>query len=349
MKKFFSIAFMAFFVLTVQAQGMTLENQEEEDSTISVIGLFCKNDTLAYQRVQGKEKIIGNDTTVLNEVVEEFMIVVTDSTSDGYKMELIPMSFKLQGKEQGYEGRMASLLWKDLKNLRCRFTTDEWGTVQHIENWREIRDVLKKSYVTVFDSLYSEIPALDSIMPRKQTESLLLLGCSTEDGIKEQYDELEVLFGFHGKELPMKPVESDDVSEEGFPIHTYVEAFYSQQEDEYDFDGDYVIQSRAETTYSADDVKHLMHTTLGVIFSGELGDSVNKYVAEALKDSLEGMRVNELAKFCYFYNGWPKLMQSIKEVNVSNMFKRVEYDCIEWTSRHWGVFTIPEEETGKDI
>lgn len=349
MKIFLSIAFMTFMAITMQAQS-TLQNQEEEDSTITVVGYFCKNDTLVYHRVQGKEKIIGNDTTLLNEIVEDFMIVVTDSAADGYKMELTPMSCQVRGKEIDYEGRMASLLWKEIKDLRCRFTTDEWGAVQHIENWRDIRNVLKKSYVTVFDSLYSELPKLDSIMPRKQLEGLLLLGCSTEDGIKEQYDELEMLFGLHGTVLPKKPVETDDVSEKGFSTHNYLEAFYSKQKDEYDFDGDYVALCRVETSLSSDDVEELMNSTMGALFSVEVGDSVIKYASEGLKKNKEGMKVNEIGQYCYFYNGWPKLMQSIKETNLGNLVKRVEYDSIEWTSRHWGVFTFPDEEdTGKKM
>ena len=61
------------------------------------------------------------------------------------------------------------------------------------------------------------------------------------------------------------------------------------------------------------------------------------------------MKVDEVGQYCYFYNGWPKLIQSIKEINFCNILKRVEYDSIEWTSRRWGVFTFPVEESGKEI
>jgi hypothetical protein len=42
-------------------------------------------------------------------------------------------------------------------------------------------------------------------------------------------------------------------------------------------------------------------------------------------------------------------VQEVKETSLGDTFKRVEYDAIEWTRRHWGVFTIPEEEEGKGI
>lgn len=335
MKKIFTFVLLAILSMTAHAQMKTLQNNENEDSTIAVIGYFSKNDTMEYQRVQGKMKIVDNDTTQRGEITEKFMVVVTDSTANGYKMEIIPLSCEIKDIDNDYQMRMASLLWNNIKGLRCRFTTDELGSVQHIENWREIRDVLKKSYVTVFDSLYASLPALDSVMPRKQLESLTLLGCSTEDGIKEQYDELDMLFGLHGSEVTMEPVETDDISEAGYPTHSRVESFYPAPKDEYDIEGDYVVNARTDTKLSGDDVKDLLSTTLGVLLTGEVSDSVSKYTNEALTNTKEGMTTTNYEQYCYFFNGWPKLMQKIVEINVAGLVRRIEYDSIEWTRRHW--------------
>ena len=351
MKKIFTVLLMAVLGLSAHAQGMTLQSQEEEDSTIAVIGYFCKNDTMKYLRTQGKMKIVDNDTTVMNQITEEFMVVVTDSTANGYKMELIPLSCEVEDSTENYETRLAALLWKNMKDLRCRFTTNELGAVEHIENWREIRDALKKCYVAAFDELYTSIPDLDTYMPRKQLESILLLGCSTEDGIKEQYDELDLLFGLHGLEYNIDPVEKDNVSEQGYPTHTTAESFFSTKEDEYDVDGDYVIRVKTDTKMSADDMNDLLGSTMDVLFSKELKDSVSKYALDYLKENEDGLKISNTNQFCYFFNGWPKLIQTVAEINIGNLVKRIEYDTIEWTSRRWGVFTFPEEEekTGKDI
>ena len=311
MKKTFTLIFLTILTMTVNAQVTTLQKNEKEDSTIAVIGYFCKNDTMEYQRIQGKMKIVDNDTTQRGDV------------------------FEIEGEDNDYQTRMASLLWDEVKNLRCRFSTDELGKVLHIDNWREIRDVLKKSYAKVFDNLYSSMPGLDSVMPRKQLENLILLGCATEDGIKGQYDELDMLFGLHGSEVTMKPVESDDVSESGFPTHSYIESFYLAPEDEYDLEGDYVVQARTETQLSGDDVQDLVGSTLGMIFSGELSDSVKKYTDEALSGNKQGMTTTNQEQYCYFFNGWPKLMKKIVEINLAGLVKRIEYDAIEWTRRRW--------------
>ena len=104
MKNLLSIALTAFIALSMQAQGTTLEQQQEEDTTIVVAAYFCKNDTMTFHRLQSKEKINGNDTTLVHQIDEEFMIVVTDSTDKGYKMELTPLSCECGGKKRATRG-----------------------------------------------------------------------------------------------------------------------------------------------------------------------------------------------------------------------------------------------------
>lgn len=89
---------LACVAMTAWSQNLML-NQEEPEDEIAVVGYFCKNDTMTYRQTHNKYKIQGNDTTVSESYVEEFMIVVTDSTSDGYKMKYIPLSFTLHDAE----------------------------------------------------------------------------------------------------------------------------------------------------------------------------------------------------------------------------------------------------------
>lgn len=89
---------LASVAMTAWSQNLMLSQEESEDE-IAVVGYFCKNDTMTYRQTHNKYKIQGNDTTVSESYVEEFMIVVTDSTSDGYKMKYIPLSFTLHDAE----------------------------------------------------------------------------------------------------------------------------------------------------------------------------------------------------------------------------------------------------------
>lgn len=345
MRKLILFVVFPFLMLSAHAQSTTLQHTEEEDTTISVIGYFCKNDTLEYRRIQGKDKIVDNDTTHIQELTERFMIVVNDSTSDGYKMELIPVSCEYEGNDSNLLSRLPLLIWDDYKKVHCHFTTDEMGSVKSIDNWREIRDMLKTCYKTVFDSLYTTVPRMDSIMPRKNLENLLLLGSSTQDGVKEQYDELELLFGCHGLVFQRGKSESDEMSEAGYPTHFHIEAFESPQEDEYDLEGDYAVLSRSDTSIPAEDTADLLSSTLGVLFSGDLlTDSITSSVKDLFVNNTEGLKVTRYQLFEYFFNGWPKLMRDIVETRIGDTACHIKYDIIEWTSHHWNMFASPEEE-----
>ena len=90
---------LASVAMTAWPQNLVLEQEEPEDE-IAVVGYFCKNDTMTYTRTTSKLKIIQDDTTMTNYFQEEFMIVVTDSTSKGYKMKLIPLDMHFKGAEE---------------------------------------------------------------------------------------------------------------------------------------------------------------------------------------------------------------------------------------------------------
>ena len=133
---------LACLAMTVWSQNLVLEQEEPEDE-IAVVGYFCKNDTMTYRQTLNKYKIQGNDTTVSESYVEEFMSVVTDSTSDGYKMKYIPLSFTLHDADT-VTSLMTSAMSQLMQSVECEFTTDEMGLLKSITNWREIRDRFKK-------------------------------------------------------------------------------------------------------------------------------------------------------------------------------------------------------------
>ena len=74
---------LASVAMTAWSQNLMLSQEEPEDE-IAVVGYFCKNDTMTFRQTHNKYKIQENDTTVSESYEEEFMIVVTDSTGDGY-------------------------------------------------------------------------------------------------------------------------------------------------------------------------------------------------------------------------------------------------------------------------
>ena len=194
------LACLIGMAMSAWSQNLVLGQEEETDDAIAVVGYFCKNDTMTYTRTTSKYKIVEGDTTMTNSFQEEFMIVVTDSTSKGYKMKLIPLDVHFNGADddEDEDNFLLKSLNQALGKIVCEFTTDELGQVQRIDNWRAIRDEVKKGIKLMCDTLYAAQPGMDSIMPRKQLEKILQLRFSTEEGVRESYEELEELFGLHG-------------------------------------------------------------------------------------------------------------------------------------------------------
>ena len=338
---------LLFFCGSINAQSTALE--QGSDTIISVVGYFCKNDTMTFRKQYLKQKIEGNDTTLINNHVEEFMIVVTDSTSKGYRMEYIPISY-----EHGVEGdtitsRVMDEIWEATKDLHCIFATDEFGQLQHIENWREIRDVMKKTIPQVLENYKT---SNNSIVSRQRLESMMLVNYSSEDKVKEAYDELSMLFGVHGHSYYIGQKEGDNINQ-GFPQHVIVKIGYTEKEKKGDMDGDYAIMINSLTTIPIEDAMEIGINSIAPVLKDNVADDLNIRRHESFGVSKDGLEdqiftVTENVYFGIFYNGWPKLCY--KEVYTgTDSAKNVEMKLIEWTSRHWSIYEAPEENDSRDL
>ena len=351
MKRICFFICLACLAMTAWSQSLML-NQEEPEDVIEVVGYFSKNDTVTYRQTHSKYKIQGNDTTVSESYVEEFMIVVTDSTSDGYKMKYIPLNFTLHDADT-VTSLMAKAMSQLMQSVVCEFTTDEFGLLKSITNWREIRDQLKKGVKVTCDTLYSTIPDLDSIMPRKSLENLLLLQFSTEEGIRDSYEELENLFGLHGSSFDLGDKEID-TEEQGYPQHISARVGYTPIEDEEnDYDGDYAIFTQSTTTIPVEDVMDLGFGALSMIVSDMANESLEA-VRDQIVDSLKIAKPNGAEVIVkqyngFFMNGWPKDYYAEEAIDLG-FVQKIEARHIEWISRNWDIYILDNGSTeNKDI
>ncbi len=333
-------------ILTCGAQTLLME-EEAPDSTIAVIGYFCKNDSMKFHKSYSKIKIVESDTTITEAYTEDFLIVVTDSTSMGYRMKLIPQGFEYSEESDSIHRIMQSKLSELTKDFVCEFTTDELGCVQSITNWREIRDKMKIATKGMCDTLYSAMPGLDSIMPRKRIENMVMLKMLTEEGVRSSYDELEILFGMHGNLLAIGDREMDD-TENGFPQHITSRIGYTAIEDEEnEFDGDYAIFAKTVTTIPAEDAIDLGLGALGLLMTDAAGDTIanhRKDMLEPLKTAMpDGLAITDYEYYMYFFNGWPKecFRQKMTDFGLG---KHIETTRIEWTMRRWNLVVSENEE-----
>ena len=340
------LACLVSVALASWSQNLML-NQEEPENEVAVMGFFCKNDTMIYHQTHNKYKVHEGDTAVSESYEDEFMIVVTDSTSDGYKMKYVPLGLTINEADT-VTRLMSNAMSQLMQTVECEFTTNEWGEFKSITNWREIRDKLKKGVKATYETLYTTIPDLDSIVPQKSLENILLLNLSTEEGIRNSYEELENLFGMHGYsyELGDKAV---DTEEEGYPLHVSTRVAYTAIEDEEnDFDGDYAILTKSTMTIPVEDVIDLGFGALSMVMSDMANDSLEA-VRDQIVDSMKiakpnGAEVIVKEYYSFSFNGWPKDYYYEKTIDLG-IEQNTESRYIEWISRHWNIYISEDEST----
>ena len=317
---------LACVAMASWSQNLML-NQEEPEDVIEVVGYFFKNDTITYRQTHNKYKIQENDTTVSESYVEEFMIVVTDSTSDGYKMKYVPLSFTLLDADT-VSDLMTNAMSRLMQSVVCEFTTDEKGLLKSVTNWREISDQLEKGVKATCDNLYATIPDLDTTMLRQQLGVILALHFTTEEGIRNSYMELEDLFGLHGSthDIGDKEIET---GENGYPQIISSRVCYTTIEDEWDdFDyGDYTISRQITTSIPFDDVMNIGFGSLAITVSEMVNGSL-----EANPNDAEVL-VSDFYGFMFFKNGWPKKYYFEEAIGLGTC-ESIETRYIECTSRN---------------
>ena len=150
---------------------------------------------MKYTYTDAVYKIAQKDTITSSYYTRDCMIVVTDSTAKGYKMELTPFEVEVADDSTAnkLETKMNVAILKGFTNIKIKFHTDEFGTIEAIDNWREVRDLFLNGTRKAFDELYNQTPGLDSFMPRKKFENMIALNMRNEETVREYIEELPLV------------------------------------------------------------------------------------------------------------------------------------------------------------
>ena len=331
------ILMLSYMTSYAQVQHLA---QMEEDSIINVVAYFCKNDTMDYRVHELEQKIQGNDTTLLRYISEDFRLIVRDSTSSGYKMEYYSLGNReLEGEQIDFFNKTVLEKMGELSDkVHVIFTIDELGNLQHIENWREIKNIMRDEFKLLCDSLYANTPMLDSVIPRYRFEMSLNQQYSTEESIMNNFDELQLLFGIHGKAFTIGKHKTKDDS--GYPSITNTIASYGSFDEEDAIEGDYYVGGQTTLTIPAEDVA----TLVGGQLSGILSDDALKQMREANHNSkFEDVNLDILEAFFFFYNGWPCDMNK-RTIVTTNGFERITTKHVGWLSRRWQIYDTKSDQ-----
>lgn len=331
----------------MQAQVSNLQD-DREDSVLNVVAYFCKGDTMKYTYTNAVYKINQEDTITSSFYTRDCMIVVTDSTSKGYKMEMTPLDITLANDSSAEEVRtqMNVAILQAFKGVKIKFRTNEFGEIKSIDNWREVRDLCVKGLAKAFDALYKKAPGMDEFMPRKRLEGLVKQGLNSEAEVRKCVEELPLLFDCHGNQFPLGTTTDVDSTTTLFPTTTRILVTYEDNAE--GLGNDYAISSRSVTAIPPKEAAELVGGVLTGLFSDEVADEADNFIADSLSTYFKGdsLKVERWEDYHFFANGWPSRMQTMTSSGFSKQ-KKVECKSIDWYYRSWRGYTMKDEEAEK--
>lgn len=325
----------------------SLDVDAATDSMVQVVAYFNRLDTTEYYYESGKLKIDGSDTTLVRSIGVNFRIVVLDSTDRGYRIEYCPLSVDFAGdseKSAGFE-EVLKVFSKSMVGKKIHARLSPLGELQHIENWKELRDSYKKLTTSVIDSVYKDIPGLDSIVSRKQLEALVSTKLDSEEGIKNSFEELSLLFTLHGTAIN---TQDSIVYREPNAIitpHTVIRAGVAALEEEVDeqgetFDGDYYVTSHSVAQVPQKMIQEVLGGVLNLLNSRMDEKEIFNRMGKELKDTKFTLTNDEYYE--YFVTGWPKDVITKNIIELSGLENgkqrtatQVRYKSLQWTKRSW--------------
>jgi hypothetical protein len=271
-------AVLLFLSVAAQAQNQKTADSVATDSLVRVIGWFCKTDTLEYTFSQVVAEVVGTDTTVVEAAGNDFRICVADSTKKGYTMQLVNTDV-WQRDSTSVKGRMTLEAARMGLGTKVMFSTDEMGCFQEIINWKDLYKNSLSYQDKLVNRIFYEHPELyarqniDELKKQIKKNTEELMG-SQEKITNLFFNQLKLLFAFHGKELPV----GESTAENGGQSFSY--------------------QTRIGALEGEDDST----------------ENEYQLYAEMTEKEADGTTTNYFYDYAYFDDGWPRsVMATVEE------------------------------------
>ena len=305
------MALMPLSVSQVVAQSNETNEEVElgEDTIVSVIAFFNKNDTLTYRYDFQETRAVEEDTVLLQSLSRNISIVVTDSTENGYTLEMIAENID---DGEGNERSLSEIeFFKSIKGEKVIVQLDEYGTLKGISNRKALCDKAKAALNNTFGNKNIDKETAKNL--KRMVEQTL----NSEEGIMGMFPELDLLFGSHGIQVQIGENNVVDSTSSEIPVtYKYI------ADNDYNEDGSYagyftmvlmetIIPKEKFSSQLAKGLSSMgfgkekkLAGTLGDFFDKELKDDVN----------IRGYESRE-----YYPIGWPKKTVTMKESDMGNI------------------------------
>lgn len=276
---FITLALATSAGMVIRAHGsLQQEVTVPQDSMVDVIAWLSKNDTLDYVIKTSEWKITPDDTITTLGISSKVRIVVTDSTSTGYKMDYTFMDSRLDTVEESplgtYAQAMMEKLNKKIAGTTVHFETDEFGCITRITNLNEIR----KRATSLYKDAVREILALDEVKEMKKAGvdfSKEMKEIDTDQLVESYLEELKLIFVYNGNSIKIgETTEHEYATDSTYMNDSYVGVSADPG------DGSYEIVSQVDNIIPKDELRILVGDFLDEVSddSTDISGYINKAI-----------------------------------------------------------------------
>ena len=305
-----------------------------KDSTVNVVAYFNKGDTVTYGYTHKNPRYVGKDTLYDAYLTARFQLSVLSASDKGYRIEYTPIKYVYAPDsvltETGKRWiKMAKTGERIANKMKPVFVLDEYGTLKKIENSKEIISKWGKLVDIGIKTIYKEEPSLEKIVKKEAMKEYMLSAVKTENDLWKLYEEMILLFGYHGRAFDMKKTTIE--SETGV-----TEVFCGKDRpDKYGTDNDYMVYAKQTTNIPSETVQTLVGEQLEQLVGKEMVDSLQNIVKGAT--GWPDIEVTNTHIVRYWSNGWPKETSTVIKVRPTSVVKEElakpkEIRTIEWIS-----------------
>ena len=316
----FSIIMLAC-ALNTHAQN-TMESVAKPDSVIKVIGWFCSNDTLEYNIVNAQYRVGLNDTIKTAEMTTKVRVVVTDSTSTGYKMNYTILDVEGNPEFDNMQQKLIEKLGRKFIGTRIDFETDEFGKITKINDKGKLKKMAKIFMKTIFDEICA-VPGMELLKAHdidfRKLEKAFDINVIAENMIKE----LQMLFRYHGNYYKIGEFrEHEDATETNYEFELYQVDSLDSETGCYSIEVEILNYVPCEDMY--EDTKNLFRT----LKSDIVNEAMEKTVYENIKDNFLKQEIFEIN---YLPEGWPYRIHN-QESTTQGPYGKISITFIYLTS-----------------
>lgn len=270
------------------------------DSLVSVTGYFCKNDTIDYWISETEWKFDNRDTIRTAGVSTKVRIVVTDSTSTGYKMAYTILDCvgdtTVEKGLGAVQNKIVEKLGKKGFGTTIEFETDEFGHITKFNNLGRI----KKQAKSLYKDFMTELANDDAIKALKgmgiDIRKLINQDVNTDELVDGYTNELNTLFACHGNSYRLGETNTHkDATDTQYENVTYINV--SKGEDD-----DYHLSFEVVSIIPKEVVKNKIAEFVGMLNNNDVKEN---FATEYDKQVNVDATSDSYLEYDYISNGWP--------------------------------------------